>query len=58
MSVIRTATGGILSYMTRHRTAAILFLLIMLVAGAVSFPQMRAQFLPDVIMDRVTVSVR
>ena len=58
MSVIRTATGGILSYMTRHRTAANLFLLIMLVAGAVSFPQMRAQFFPDVIVDRVTVSVR
>ena len=58
MSVIRTATGGILSYMTRHRTAANLFLLIMLVAGAVSFPQMRAQFFPDVIIDRVTVSVR
>jgi multidrug efflux pump subunit AcrB len=30
----------------------------MLVAGAVSFPQMRAQFFPDVIIDRVTVSVR
>ena len=58
MSVIRTATGGILSYMTRHRTAANLFLLIMLVAGAVSFPQMRAQFFPDVVIDRVTVSLR
>ena len=44
--------------MTRHRTAANLFLLIMLVAGAVSFPQMRAQFFPDVVIDRVTVSLR
>ena len=58
MSVMRSATGGILSYMTRHRTAANLFLLIMLLAGAVSFPQMRAQFFPDVIIDNVTVSVR
>ena len=30
----------------------------MLLAGAVSFPQMRAQFFPDVIIDNVTVSVR
>ena len=58
MSIMRSATGGILSYMTRHRTAANLFLLIMLLAGAVSFPQMRAQFFPDVIIDNVTVSVR
>ena len=58
MSVMRKATGGILSYMTRHRTAANLLLLIMLLAGAVSFPQMRAQFFPDVIIDNVTVSVR
>lgn len=58
MSVMRSTTGGILSYMTRHRTAANLFLLIMLLAGAVSFPQMRAQFFPDVIIDNVTVSVR
>jgi multidrug efflux pump subunit AcrB len=50
-------TSGILSYMTRHRTAANLFLLVMLMAGVVSFPQMRAQFFPDVIIDNVTVSV-
>ena len=50
-------TNGILSYMTRHRTAANLFLLVMLMAGVVSFPQMRAQFFPDVIIDNVTVSV-
>tara|TARA_B110001450_G_scaffold230550_1_gene231870 strand:- start:1130 stop:4504 length:3375 start_codon:yes stop_codon:yes gene_type:complete len=51
-------TSGILSYMTRHRTAANLFLLVMLLAGVVSFPQMRAQFFPDVVIDNVTVSVR
>ena len=47
-------TNGILSYMTRHRTAANLFLLVMLMAGVVSFPQMRAQFFPDVIIDSNT----
>ncbi len=57
MSVMRKATGGILSYMTKAQTANLL-LLIMLLAGAVSFPQMRAQFFPDVIIDNVTVSVR
>ncbi|MGB0797855.1 MAG: efflux RND transporter permease subunit, partial [Planktomarina sp.] len=44
--------------MSRHRTAANLLLVVMLVAGVVSFPQMRAQFFPDVIIDNVTVSVR
>ena len=58
MSVMAKTTSGILSYMTRHRTAANLFLLVMLMAGVVSFPQMRAQFFPDVVIDNVTVSVR
>ena len=58
MSVLTKTSSGILSYMTRHRTAANLFLLVMLVAGAISFPQMRAQFFPDVVIDNVTVSVR
>ncbi|MEO0356867.1 MAG: efflux RND transporter permease subunit [Pseudomonadota bacterium] len=58
MAVMTKLTGGILGYMTRHRTAANLFLILMLLAGAVSFPQMRAQFFPDVVVDNVTVSVR
>ncbi len=58
MLVMAKTTSGILSYMTRHRTAANLFLLVMLMAGVVSFPQMRAQFFPDVVIDNVTVSVR
>ena len=58
MSVMAKTTSGILSYMTRHRTAANLLLLVMLLAGVVSFPQMRAQFFPDVVIDNVTVSVR
>lgn len=49
--------GGILSYFTRHRTLANLLLVIMLVAGAASIPNLRAQFFPDVIIDNVSVSV-
>ncbi|PVA07340.1 efflux RND transporter permease subunit [Thalassorhabdomicrobium marinisediminis] len=49
--------GGILSYLTRHRTAANLLLVLMLAAGIATFPKMRAQFFPDVIIDSVNVSV-
>ena len=51
------ATGGILSYFTRHRTAANLLLLVLLLAGAYAIPQMRAQFFPDVIVDDIDISV-
>ncbi|MCH2077046.1 MAG: efflux RND transporter permease subunit [Rhodobacteraceae bacterium] len=50
-------TGGILSYFTRHGTAANLLLVILLASGIAAFPQMRAQFFPDVVVDNVTVSV-
>ena len=50
------AAGGILSYFVRHRTAANLLLLVLLVAGFASAPNMRAQFFPDVIVDSVSVS--
>lgn len=50
-------TTGILSYLTRHRTAANLLLVVMLAAGIAAFPKMRAQFFPDVIIDNVSVSV-
>ncbi|MGV6811931.1 MAG: efflux RND transporter permease subunit [Brevirhabdus sp.] len=52
------AIGGLLSYFTRHRTAANLLLLLMLAAGVLALPKMRAQFFPDVIIDRVSVSVK
>ena len=55
---IPKAAGGILSYFVRHRTVANLLLMVMLVAGVVAMPNMRAQFFPDVIIDNVTVSVR
>ena len=50
--------GGILSYFARHRTAANLLLVVLVVMGVVSFPNMRAQFFPDVVVDNVSVSVR
>jgi multidrug efflux pump subunit AcrB len=49
---------GILSYFTRHRTAANLLLVLMLAAGITAFPQMRAQFFPDVISDEIDIEVR
>ncbi|MDJ0627891.1 MAG: efflux RND transporter permease subunit [Rhodobacter sp.] len=49
--------GGILSYFTRHRTAANLLLVILIAAGIAAFPRMRAQFFPDVVIDNVTVRV-
>lgn len=57
MREIPSAAGGILSYFTRHRTVANLLLLVMLVLGAAAIPNMRAQFFPDVVLERVDVSV-
>ncbi|AXI45303.1 acriflavine resistance protein B [Sulfitobacter sp. SK012] len=53
---IPQAAGGLLSYFTRHRTAANLLLVLLLVAGVSAAPIMRTQFFPDVIVDNVTVS--
>ena len=49
--------GGILSYFTRHRTAANLLLVVLIAVGLISLPRMRAQFFPDIVIDSVTVSV-
>ncbi len=57
MRDIPRAAGGLLSYFTRHRTAANLLLVVLLVLGAAAMPNMRAQFFPDVIIDNVRVSV-
>ena len=51
------ATGGILSYFTRHRTAANLLLVVLLMAGLYAIPKMRAQFFPDTIIDNITIQV-
>jgi len=55
MRALPPSAGGILSYFTRHRTAANLLLVMMLVSGLAAFPQMRAQFFPDVVSDDITV---
>ncbi|MFV0358416.1 efflux RND transporter permease subunit [Tropicimonas sp.] len=48
---------GLIAYFARHRTAANLLLVMLLVAGLGAFPQMRAQSMPDVVFDSVSVSV-
>ena len=50
--------GGILSYFARHRTAANLLMLVMLVLGFAAIPNMRAQYLPRRDFGRGDVSVR
>lgn len=51
------SAGGILSYFTRHGTAANLLLVIMIVLGFTASTQIRSQFFPDVIIDNVSVNV-
>ena len=53
MRALPESAGGLLSYFTRHRTAANLLLVLMVVTGLAAFPQMRAQFFPDVVSDTV-----
>lgn len=54
---ITQTASGILSYFTRHGTAANLLLVLLVVAGLSAAPQMRAQYFPDVVIDNVRVSV-
>jgi len=54
---LNASAGGLLSYFTRHRTAANLLLVLMLTAGLFAIPNMRAQFFPDVVVDDLTVNV-
>ena len=49
---------GIFRYFTRHKTAANLLLVIMLVSGLAAIPQMRAQFFPDVVVDNIRIDIR
>ena len=51
------AAGGLLSYFTRHGTAANLLLVVLIVLGLAAMPRMRAQFFPDVVVENVSVSV-
>lgn len=50
-------TKGIISYFTRHGTAANLLLAVLVIAGVFAIPQMRAQFFPDIIVDDMTIEV-
>jgi multidrug efflux pump subunit AcrB len=57
MRSLTPAGAGILGYFTRHRTAANLLLVLMVVAGLAAIPQMRAQFFPDVVSDEIDIVV-
>ena len=49
--------GGIFSYFVRHHTIANLVLVLMLAAGVLAYPNMRAQFFPDIVVDNIRISV-
>ncbi|MCB1338926.1 MAG: efflux RND transporter permease subunit, partial [Maritimibacter sp.] len=51
------AGTGLLSYFTRHRTAASFVMVVMLALGLVAASKIRSQFFPDVVVDTVTVTV-
>ena len=55
--LLRSGPGGILSYFTRHATAANLLLLVLIVLGLLALPRMRTQFFPDVVVETISVSV-
>lgn len=48
---------GVIAHFTRHRTLANIVLVIMIAAGLVAMPRMRAQFFPDSVVQDVTVNV-
>ena len=54
---ITSGLMGVLSYFTRHRTAANLLLVIMILGGLYAAPKMRSQFFPDIIVEMVSVHV-
>jgi len=56
MRSLPPGASGVLSYFTRHRTAANLLLVLLLTAGVAAFPNMRAQFFPDVVSDTVDIA--
>ena len=57
MAAAGSGTGGVLSYFTRHRTAASFIMVVMLALGLVAATKIRSQFFPDVVVDTVTVTV-
>ncbi len=57
MRILPPRVNGVLSYFTRHRTAANLLLVLLIAAGLLAFPNMRAQFFPDTASDDIDISV-
>ncbi|ETW13874.1 AcrB/AcrD/AcrF family transporter [Roseivivax marinus] len=51
------SASGLFSYFVRHRTLANLLLIMMLAAGVLAIPNMRAQFFPDIVIDEIDVDV-
>ncbi|EFO31787.1 AcrB/AcrD/AcrF family transporter [Roseibium sp. TrichSKD4] len=49
--------ASFLDYMVRHRTAANLLLAVMLLAGIAASTQIRTQYFPDFVIERVSVNV-
>ncbi|WP_417808585.1 efflux RND transporter permease subunit [Thioclava sp.] len=49
---------GLIGLFTRHATLANIVLVVMLCAGIVAVPRMRAQFFPDSVEESITVSVQ
>ncbi|KQI68237.1 acriflavine resistance protein B [Loktanella sp. 3ANDIMAR09] len=54
---LTAGAGGILSYFVRHRTIANLLLFVMIGAGLLAWPNMRAQYFPDVVAGGIDVTV-
>ena len=50
--------SGIISYFARHNTAANLILVLMIVLGLLAINKIRSQFFPDVVIEKVNVSVK
>lgn len=55
--IIGGTAGGIFRYFVRHGTAANLLMVLLIAAGMLTYPKMRAQFFPDVVTDSISVSV-
>ncbi len=57
IQVVARASRSVFGYFVRHRTAANLILLLMLVGGYFASTEIRSQFFPDSVRERVTVTV-
>ena len=54
---IKPFFGDVISYFTRHATAANLVLGLMIILGLVASTRLRSQFFPDVVINTIVVSV-